>query len=256
MTSWPGSDPQYDAGYQYEPGYQPMYPTQPMPGYPPGVPPAPQPPPPRPRRSTRLWVIAGVLAALAAASIAAVAGAGPRAVSGSGAALGSLAGPSSPPSANTHTLPPSTTSTANWVLITDEQAHLRVRMPGTPNERSESRSFAGTTFTVNLAVATDHGSPVEAASEDVSTPISSVEAKTVALRESMVSFATSSGLDKVSESATEFRGHLARTGEFRRPSGRVYTLLVFFYDDQRIYFLFAEQGTPFDTLTRSLQILA
>jgi hypothetical protein len=251
VTSWPGSDPVNN------PGYEPVYATQPMPGYlPPGVPPAPPPPAPRTRRSARLWAVIGVLAVLAAASVAVAATAGRRTVSGTGAALGSPAAPSAPPSSSSvHTLPPSTSSTADWVLITDAQAHLRVRMPGQPDVRSQSGGLAGTTYTVNVAVAHADGHPVEAACEDVTTPLTTDAAKSVTLRAGVAGFGVSSGLDKISDSATTYRGNPARTADFNNASGRVYTLLIFFHGDSRLYFLFAERGTPFDTLSSSLQIL-
>lgn len=108
---------------------------------------------------------------------------------------------------------------------------------------------------MNIAVGIDHASPVEAADEDITTAIASAEAKSLALRGSIASFSATSEFEKVSESATSFRGHPARTADFRRPSGRVYTLLVFFSSDRRLYFMFAERGTPFQTLTSSFVAL-
>ena len=248
MTSWPGHEPVYD------PGVEPVYPMQPVYGaVPPGRYPQPQASPPARRRSGGPWAIVGVLGVVAAAAVLLTATAGPQAIDGSGNALGTLAGPSTPPT--TITLPPSTRSTADWVLITDAQAHLRVRMPGTPDMRSESGGFGTSRFTVNLAAADENGHPVEAAAEDLVTPLDTAAEKTLAMREGVASFGATSNLDKVSEAPTTFRGYAGRTADFHGASGRIYTFLIFFYSDQRMYVLLAERGTPFDTLTSSLQIL-
>lgn len=254
MTSWPGSDPVYD------PGVEPVYPAfgAPPSGYRAYGAPSPyaQPPyapPPVRIRSGRPWAVVGVLGVVAAASVVLVSTGGPQTISGSGNAVGSLAGPSSLPT-NT-TLPPSTRSTADWVLFTDLQAHLRVKLPGTPQLRSDAGGIGPTQYTVNTAVADENGHPVEAADEDLTTPLTTAAEKTLAMREGVAGFGASSGLDKLSEVSTTFRGHPARSANFHATTGRVYTFLIFFSGDQRMYVLLAERGTPFDTLASSLQTL-
>jgi hypothetical protein len=205
------------------------------------------------------------LAALVALAAAALTGCAASTVSGHGSALAgapstqdfpSSGAVSSPVPSVTDSLPvPSTppqTPGGSGVLVTDEAGHFQVRMPATPERRTEPGSFGGYKFTVHLATVK---SPYIALAEgeDV-TPALPLDQIDVTLRSAVSSFQSTSGMTLISQNQTTFNGHTARSAILER-AGTRYQLLVAAYSGNQIYLLFAPQGAKFDALAGSFSAI-
>jgi hypothetical protein len=151
------------------------------------------------------------------------------------------------PSSELSTPPP---SEYTKVAVTDEAGHFRVRMPATPTRSDQPGSFGDYTFNVHLVIVqSPYAAIVEG--EDVSPALTSDTFDTV-LKSAVTGFASSSGLSKVSEKATTFRGHEGRIAIFDR-AGTNYEFLVFVQSGSQIYALFAPEGDRFDALAGSFE---
>jgi len=163
-------------------------------------------------------------------------------------------GPVDFPSLGVSTAAPSETALptpgGEGVLVTDAGGHFQVRMPAQPTRDTQPGSFAGYTFNVHTAIVqSPYVAGVEG--EDI-TPALSEDTYDTVLRSALSSFNTSSGLTKVSESATTFHGHVGRMGIFES-NGERFEFLVFVYSGSQVYALFAPQGDKFQALADSFQ---
>jgi hypothetical protein len=151
------------------------------------------------------------------------------------------------PSSELSTLP---ISENTKVLVTSEAGHFRVRMPATPTRSDQPGSFGDYTFNVHVVIVqSPYVAIVEG--EDV-TPALTSDAFDTVLRSAVNGFTSSSGLTKVSESDTEFRGHVGRKAIYDR-AGTNYEFLVFVYSGNQIYAMFAPEGERFDDLAGSFE---
>ena len=211
------------------------------------------------------------LAALVALVAAALTGCAASTVSGHGSAVAGAASTqdfpssgavSSPVPSVTDSLPASTpqptvvsppqTPGGSGVLVTDEAGHFRVRMPATPERRTEPGSFGGYKFNVHIAtVKSPYIALVEG--EDV-TPALPLDQIDVTLRSAVSSFESTSGMTLISQKQSTFNGHAARSAILER-SGTRYQLLVAAYSGNQIYLLFAPQGAKFDALASTFSAI-
>ena len=207
------------------------------------------------------------LAALVALAAAALTGCAASTVSGHGSALAvapstqdfpSSGAASSPAPSVTDSLPVPSSSDANTpstpsgsgVRVTDTAGHFQVRMPATPERSTEPGSFGGYKFTVHLATVK---SPYIALAEgeDV-TPALPLDQIDVTLKSAVSGFQSSSGMTLLSQKATTFNGHTARSAVLAHAGDR-YQLVVTAYSGSQIYLLFAPQGAKFDALASSFR---
>ncbi len=212
------------------------------------------------------------LAALVALAAAALTGCAASTVSGHGSALAAAPSTQDFPSSNaasaatpsvTDSLPvpassaPTTASApstpgGSGVLVTDTAGHFQVRMPATPERSTEPGSFGGYKFTVHLATVK---SPYIALAEgEEVTPALPLDQIDITLRSAVSGFQSSSGMTLISQKATTFNGHTARSAILEHAGDR-YQLVVTAYSGSQIYLLFAPQGAKFDALASSFRAI-
>lgn len=96
----------------------------------------------------------------------------------------------------------------------------------------------------------------EVIEEDLSVALPASE-QSLALRSAIsVAAATATDGSPTQQTDTLFRGKAARTSTFIGPSGEQVTALAFFQDPRTVYFLLADAGAPFQSLSTSLQLEA
>ena len=202
------------------------------PGYPPAQPfYAPQVVAPARRRWVLIGVIAGVAVIVVATLVAVIAS----------------HGSSSPTAASDY-------PTDGGVLITDTDAHFSARFPLQPTLQTSPTLSLGTgTMVIRLAgLKQPHLMYVEEA--DISESMSQAEYDGQ-LRGAIGGFEGTSGMTLISQQATTFQGHTARTAQMSTATTR-YTVLFFVYDANRFYGVVAPSGANFTTLSGSLVILS
>jgi hypothetical protein len=185
--------------------------------------------------------------------------------SGTGAALRAPSGstasatgfPSAPGSATASPTAgrsaPGSSSAPGGVLVTYSAGHFRARFPSQPRERSQPGTVGSATYVV-YAATVDGASTTIVASEDFTPKLPSSQYQ-VALRAALGSFGGSSGLTVEAQRETTFQGHVGRQGTFTSDSGDRYTLVAFMYSGNRLYLLFAAEGSAFQTLAASFVAL-
>lgn len=162
--------------------------------------------------------------------------------------------PSSAPVSSTPVTPPThaPTGRATSVPYTDTAGRFKVVLPGTPETADEPGSFGGYSFHVHLAaVHSPYIAIVEG--EQITPALKSGDYEQV-LSSAVTSFASATGAGNVTNTATTFRGHQARTAVFTH-AGTSYELLIFVYSGSQVYLMFAPQGAKFAALANSFQAL-
>jgi hypothetical protein len=150
---------------------------------------------------------------------------------------------------------PSGAPAGHGVLVTYPAGHFAVVMPTQATERSEPGSLGGASFTVHLAVSVSSGNmPTEVGSEDIDPPLDPADYQ-LTMRAAISTFSGSSGSTVNSQTATQFRGYVARRASVTTPDGNAYTLMLFMYSPARLYIVFASDGATYDQVTMSLRLL-
>ena len=146
------------------------------------------------------------------------------------------------------------TNTAPSRLVTLPRLHLRAAFTSTPLQDTLHRTVLA--HSIDVHTATVGLDPVtEVAEEDFSPAIPSADIDSV-LTGAVGAFASASGMDIDFQNETVFQGHTARTATLTGKAGTNYQLLIFMTNGSRLYIVLAERGAAYDSLTRSIRLLA
>jgi hypothetical protein len=146
---------------------------------------------------------------------------------------------------------PTSSPTAAGVMVASTSGHFAARFPSVPVQQSVDETISGVHASIRVAVVR---SPLtEVAEEDIATSVQA-DQQALALRSAIaVAAGTAGNGAPTQQSDTTFRGKAARTSTFTTTAGEQITAIAFFEDSRTVYFLLADAGAPFQTLTTSLQ---
>lgn len=158
---------------------------------------------------------------------------------------------SSPGQPSGSVLLPSGDPTAG-VPVTDQAAHLHIRLLAQGDRSVQHDSSNGVDITVYLHVVRTSTALEEAATQTYSPPLPNVDPAEV-LRGAVGGFAGSSGFTPGAQSAVTFRDHAARQATFTGIPGTSaqYSFIAIEWSTSRTYVFFAPSGADFNNMLAS-----
>ena len=152
---------------------------------------------------------------------------------------------------NSAAVPTSSQDVGSGVMVASTTGHFAARFPSVPVQQSVEETFSGVHTSIRVAVVR---SPLtEVAEEDIASSVPA-DQQALALRSAIaVAAGTAGNGSPTQQSETTFRGKAARTSTFTTAAGEQITAIAFFEDSHTVYFLLADAGAPFQSLTTSLQ---
>jgi len=147
--------------------------------------------------------------------------------------------------------PTSSPAVAAGVMVASTSGHFSARFPSAPIQQSVEETISGVHASIRVAVLR---SPLtEIAEEDLSSAVPENQ-QALALRSAIaVAAGTAVNGSPSQQSETTFRSKAARTSTFTTSTGEQITAMAFFEDSRTVYFLLADAGAPFQSLSTSLQ---
>lgn len=131
--------------------------------------------------------------------------------------------------------------------------HFTASFPNTPTPINLTESVGG--ITIKVSAALDPATSTEVAEEQDQTTATAEGDSQDLLQEFLNGFTTTARCPLVSSAPTTFRTSVAVQGDCTAAAnGSDYTVLVFLYQENRVYLLIAASGSPFDALSASFAV--